>query len=151
MCIGPKKAWGARNAALYTPTFRINRSLPVTVEFGAKVMEDIRLWPDRKLGSFLVRFPAGSTRGQVRTENNAVARSRGFPAVTRNTFWLVATKKGRIRGNTGRGDNGHAKVYIEARSGGASRGGGYVAYVLASAGRGRPLQSSRKTVRTQRV
>jgi len=142
-----KKKWLAKNAAYYTPNFEIDKVLPYDVTIRVKVMEDRNLQGDPRLGNFKVLFKQGKLKGQVITENDATARSRGFPARTLDRFWLVATKRRHIRGNKGPGDDEHANVYLEAKSGVAVLGNRIVAQVMASGGRGKPLQSKRKSIR----
>ena len=141
--------WMAKHAAYYVPRFEIDKTLPFDVTIQVKVMEDRRVVKDPHLGSFSVLFKKGSRIGRVTTPSGPFATMRGFPAKTLGRFWLVATKRRRIRSNRGRGDDDHANVYLEAKSGHASRRGKVVAYVRAAAGRNDPLQSRRKTIRVQ--
>lgn len=147
-----KKKWLAKNAAYYTPTFEIDRTLPADVTIRVQVREDIRPGADPRLGRFDVVFPKGKKKGIVITTNNKIARSRGFPAKTKGRFWLVATRAGRIRGNLTRGDDGHANVYLRTtRNGYACRKGKIVAAIIAT-GRGTTsLRSKSKSVRRKKV
>jgi hypothetical protein len=140
-----ERKWVESHAAYYTPVFELNKTLPVDVEIVVFVKEDITARSDPTLGKFFVRFPAGQTSGVVRTENDSLAQSRGFPAVTNGQFWLVTTKEGRIKGNVGGGDDGHALVYLYAVNKIVYSGNVRYAAIVAN------IQSARKTVQRRKV
>jgi hypothetical protein len=140
-----KQKWVESHAAYYTPVFELDKSLPVDAEIVVHVKEDITASSDPTLGKFFVRFPAGQTTGVIRTENDSLAQSRGFPAVTNGQFWLVTTKEERIKGNVGRGDDGHARVYLFAF--GTTVFSGNVRYAAIAANK----ESTRKTVQRRKV
>jgi hypothetical protein len=112
-----KKQWNKKHAAFYTPVLKIDKALDIDMEIRIHVKEDKFLDGDDHLGSFLVKFKAGEKTGVVRTVNNALAQSRGFSPETKDKFWLVVTKAGKIKGNVGKGDDGHADICIEAGHG----------------------------------
>ncbi len=146
-----KEKWVESRASYYVPTLKIDKALPVSMTLKVKVMEDRRFVKDPKLGHFFAKFPAGKTTAEVWTENNSLAQSRGFPAKTPKKFWLVAGKKKRIRGNTGRGDDDHAKVYIEAKSPNVKTMSNGKTCALIVRRHKSARQSARKTVKVKKV
>jgi hypothetical protein len=111
-----KKEWDEQHAAYYTPILQISQPLPAAVELIVSVKEDRSVAVDPEFAKFYVLFPAGGTTGVVRTTNDTLAQSRGFPAVTNGRFWLVATKEGRIKGNIDKDNDCQAKIYLQVSS-----------------------------------
>lgn len=144
-------SWSEVHAAYYQPTIRIEHSLPCDIDMKVKIMEDKKLEKDDHLGDLFMLFKSGSTLGEARTENNSEAQAHGFPAVTAGKFWLAVEGTDRIRGNNGHGDDGHAKVYLEAEGGSCWTSDGVMHQINGGDGRGRPMQSERKTVTSKRV
>ena len=101
----------------YRLNIRLDRPAPSTFSWAFGVYEDRFFWSDPHLGTFLVTFNAGSsTASNILYRANAGANRTPTGAVdlNGNEMWLGCTgKKGKVRGNSGKGDNGHADVYLE--------------------------------------
>jgi hypothetical protein len=101
----------------YTPSIVLDSPTPRRLTLGFWVKESRSLWFDDMLGSFTAIFNRCSTvPDDIVCVNVGVGGQTpaGAPAQTRGTFWLGATKKGKVRGNEGRGDDRDAEVYLEA-------------------------------------
>jgi hypothetical protein len=107
--------WTEKRAKYYTPTITIDKALPVDIKLKVWVKEDKTADADDHLGTSWVRFKAGQTTGEFYTNNDDEAQERGFPARTQGKFWLVATKERKPKGNVGKGDDDHAKVFMDVR------------------------------------
>lgn len=75
------------------------------------------LMSDVDLTDLRVRFEAGNrTPSEIRMVNHIAGPPKdpdGSPQYTFGSFWLGISKAGKIRGNVGTGDDGHALVYME--------------------------------------
>jgi hypothetical protein len=140
--------WDEAHASYYTPTATLDQPMDVDMSLLIWVMENKRWDGDDHLATFHVTFPAGQTNGIIHTNNDSEERSRGFPAVTHNKFWLVATKANKIKGNVGKGDDSHANVYIIVHSGGVKQVGDKKYLIHTVDGRGHWKRSSEKSIHT---
>jgi hypothetical protein len=107
----------------YRPVIELEAPATEPIYQGFWVKEARRFWPDPTLGSFNSRFDVGSTTpAEIATVNYGVGGDppSGAPQRTVGSFWLTATQRGKIRGNEGKGDDGHARVYLEAFAYGGS-------------------------------
>lgn len=103
---------------LYTPQLLLSRPLDVTRTLVFVVKEDRSAWSDPDLGLFSVTIPAGSrSPSSMSTPADGGSGSQYVPSGTPNPetqgFWLTCTARCKVRGNSGKGDDGHANVYIE--------------------------------------
>lgn len=91
----PGEAWTEDDKEYYKATIELSTPAPETFDLGFYIKENRFLWPDPELGFFLATFNQGDTRSQP-------------------SFWLVCTRKCKVKGNVGKGDDEHAKVYLES-------------------------------------
>lgn len=107
----------------YVPTVVLKSAAPITFTLWI-YMKEYReamgvdeLMADIELGYFTARFDAGkSSPTEIKMVNHFAGPPKdpeGAPEFTYGSFWLGVSKGGRIRGNTGTGDDGHARVYLE--------------------------------------
>jgi hypothetical protein len=89
----PRRPWTEQDKEYYTVTVDISPAAPEDFNFLLYIKEN-KFWTDPELGYVLVPFSANATRAQAK-------------------FWLVCTMLGKVKGNTGKGDDRHAKVYLE--------------------------------------
>jgi hypothetical protein len=111
----------------YLPTIELKAKPPIgfTLYIYIKEYREAlgvdELMADIELGWFDARFDAGKTSPTEIKMVNAFAGPpkdpEGAPENTYGSFWLGVSKGGRIRGNSGTGDDGHARVYLELFSG----------------------------------
>lgn len=88
----PRRPWTESDKEYYKATIELLGPAPCTISIGFYIKSD-RFGPDPTLGYFMATFPMG--------ENVATPQ-----------FWLVCTKKGKVKGSDGK----HAKcsnVYLE--------------------------------------
>ena len=107
----------------YTPLIELETQAPIgfTLYFGAKEYRESlgidELMSDIDLTNFTVRFETGNIMPSEIKMCNAQAGppkdAEGAPQYTFGSFWLGVSKAGKIRGNVGTGDDGHARVYLE--------------------------------------
>ena len=91
----PRRPWTEADKDFYQVRATISDPAPEDFKLGFWIKEDRSWWPDPTLGSILVSFTNGSIQGNGR-------------------FWLVCTKKGKVKGSEGKGDDQHANVYLES-------------------------------------
>ncbi len=106
----------AANLKLYTPQVVLSRAMDVTRTLAFVAKEDRRFASDPTLAAFTMVFNAGSTSPtSMSTPANAGAdvTPPGTPDPETQGFWLTCTTGCKVRGNAGRGDDGHARVYLQ--------------------------------------
>ena len=100
----------------YSVVLQLDRPAPTAFSREFLIRED-KFWGDATLGKFTASFAAGSTTptiSYVRQCCGATTFPTGTPAnLTTGTFWMGCTKKGAVKANGPKGDNGHAKTYLE--------------------------------------
>jgi len=102
----PRREWLYSDRKEYTPTFSFRYGEPPIGALDILIKED-------KTGSDPVLARGMYHTGQFWIFNRQLSVSRGAPIRTDGVFWLVCTKLGRIKGDYGKGDDRHAKVYME--------------------------------------
>lgn len=92
----PRRTWQEGDKEYYLATVELSGPAPEDFSLGFWIKHNKKFWFDPTLGYFMVNFTKGSSTGTGR-------------------FWLVCTKKGKVKGNDGKNGK-HAKVYLEAFS-----------------------------------
>jgi hypothetical protein len=90
----PRRPWVEADKEYYTVTVNLSDRAPEAFTFGYYVKENRRWWFDPSLGYLTISFAQGASTAQGK-------------------FWLVCTKKGKIKGSLGKGDDCHGIVYLE--------------------------------------
>lgn len=93
----PRRAWTESDKEYYDATVKLEGNAPGKFALTFAIKADRTAWPDPELGAVTVTVPAGSSTGTAR-------------------FWLVCTKKGKVKGSTGKDNDSHADVYLEKPS-----------------------------------
>lgn len=100
----------------YRLTINLDKPSPRTFSWAFSVEEDRSFWSAPYLGTFLVTFNTGSsTASNILYRANAGANRTPTGAVdlNGNEIWLGCTGgKGKVRGNSGKGNDGHANIYL---------------------------------------
>jgi hypothetical protein len=92
----PRREWQEGDKEYYLATVVLSNPATEDFSLGFWIKHNKKFWFDPTLGFFMVKFTGGSNTGTGR-------------------FWLVCTKKGKVKGSEGK-DSKHAKVYLEAFS-----------------------------------
>ncbi len=90
----PRRAWTEKDKEYYQATIKLDQPAPEDFDLFFYVKEN-KWWSDPVLSLFPFHFFQGATTAQQR-------------------FWLVCTRKGRVKGSFGKGDDSHATVYLES-------------------------------------
>jgi len=90
----PRRPWVEADKEYYTVTINLSAPAPEAFKFAYYVKENRRWWFDPSLGYLSASVALGASTAQGK-------------------FWLVCTKKGKVKGNLGKGDDSHAVVYLE--------------------------------------
>ncbi len=110
----PRRPWTYQDRKDYAPTITLEEPAPFAFTIKIKVKES-HWWFDPTLGEFEASFQpdrVGAT--SFKTFNPEYPEIHQVPRVTADPFfWLVCTERGRVKGNTGKGDDRHAEVYIQ--------------------------------------
>lgn len=114
--VNPGNNLNYSNVKIYTPIVQLENPAPRNLSFNINVWESRSVFSDYLLGSFSAYINQGSQSvTSVNTPNfntSANVVPVGAPAYETRGFWLGCTKKGKVRGNEGRGDNSQADVYL---------------------------------------
>jgi len=101
----------------YIPIIELEKPAPIGFTIGVFVKEERLLRPNYELSFFKASFDIGKrVPSEIKMLNDYPGPPpvpSGSPMYTLGSFWLGASKKGKIRGNTGKGNDRHARVYIE--------------------------------------
>jgi len=102
----PRRQWKYSDRKEYRPTFTISHGRPPMGTVQILIKED-------KTGTDPILARGRYNGDRFWINNSTLARERGAPARTYDVFWLVCTKKRRVKGDYGKGDDEHARVYME--------------------------------------
>ncbi|UCF06579.1 MAG: hypothetical protein JSV33_06005 [bacterium] len=107
----------------FKPLIELKTKAPIGFLLMINVKEYREAWgvdelvSDIELTYFTARFEVGKRiPTEIKMVNHIKGPPRdpgGSPRYTFGSFWLGASKRGRIRGNIGTGDDRHARVYLE--------------------------------------
>ena len=102
---------------LYVPDLTTNQNPINDFTLCFDIKEDRSYWFDIELGFFCATWTHGTSTpvsfNYVSQGPDATDVPDGAPASINNGFWLVCTKLGKVKGNDGKGDDGHANVYLQ--------------------------------------
>lgn len=101
----PRRQWTYADRREYVPNFTFENGTPPMRGTIVHIKEDKRgRDPILAIGVF--------NGTSFRIINSILSRDRGAPFSTDGAFWLVCTQRGKVKGDVGKGDNRHAKVYM---------------------------------------
>lgn len=110
------------DVSFFIPDIYLSQPAPSARSFTFEIKED-KWWSDPLLGAVVVRFEQGEVKASSfsypATFGGAQA-PQGTPPPDTTGFWLGCTQGGRVKGNAGRGDDGHARVYLVLAPGSVS-------------------------------
>jgi hypothetical protein len=89
----PRRPWRNSDKEYYNIYVRLRNPAPCNITLYFYIKQNRRFWPDKILGTTSVTIQSGSSRGT-------------------GQFWLVCTKKGKVKGNENKNGN-KASVYLE--------------------------------------
>jgi len=103
----------------YTVNIRLDRAAPCNFSRTFDIKE-VRTGSDLKLGELTATFTAGSTTPSISYSRQCCGTTKypsGAPAnLTDGTFWIGCTKRGKIKANGPKGDDGHASIRLEKQA-----------------------------------
>ena len=91
----PGRPWTEKDKKKYVGIIELSPPALETFKMDFLVKENRFFWSDPTLGRFTATFSVDTRRTQM-------------------NFWLVCTKKCKVKGNQGKGDDGHAMVYLKS-------------------------------------
>jgi hypothetical protein len=114
----PRRELRFSDVEKFWPILTLKHAVPTDVTLHFWIKADRTGWPDPTLGSFFANYSAGFRSTLDVHYPNAVGDSEApsnapSSGELRLLFWLGCTKAGRVKGNEGRDDDGHARVYLE--------------------------------------
>jgi len=112
----PRRKWKYSDRKEYIPTFTISHGRPPMGTLKILIKED-------KTGTDPILAVGKYNGDKFWMDNSSLSRDHEAPVRTNDVFWLVCTKKRRVKGDYGKGDDEHAKVYMEVQP--ASFGGDF--------------------------
>lgn len=104
------------DAKLYVPSVSLTSPAPAEVTLCFWVKDDVSMGWDTTLGVFCVTIRKGATaphRHDIKAFTSAGQTHRGASAFHYGSFWLVCTRRGRVRGSENE-EGGSGDVYIES-------------------------------------
>lgn len=142
--------WKKSRAAFYAVQIELDNPPDIELTMPIRVMQYNSVLANRHIGTCYATFSPGQKVGKVFTNNNAEAQGNGFPATTKDKFWLVVTKRGNLRGNLHPADSGDESIFLQAA--GVEKKVGAVKHGIHGVdGRGRPRVSPRYRIRRREV
>jgi hypothetical protein len=115
----PRRKLRYSDVEKYWPILTLKHAVPTDVRLHFWIKADRTAWPDPTLGSFYADYSAGFRIPLLEVHypnavGDAVAPLNApSSGETRALFWLGCTQAGKVKGNEGRDDDGHARVYLE--------------------------------------
>lgn len=89
----PRREWQDDDREFYSVSVHLSEPAPEHFNIHFVVKENRNYWPDPTLGVVVIDVREGETEPHGR-------------------FWLVCTKQGKVKGSSGKGDDGHAVVFL---------------------------------------
>jgi len=104
------------NAEHYVVNIQLKDPAPITFSREFLIRED-KFWGDATLGVLTATFSTGSQTAAIsylRQCCGATKYPTGAPStLSDGTIWMGCTKKGYVKANGQKGDDSHAKIYLE--------------------------------------
>ena len=102
----------------FAPTIKLKKQYDFPFSFFLNIKQYVSCGSDNRIGEIHVTF--GPKQTEPATENvkyhpDQRAEDRGI-ATALGRYWLVFTKRGRIRGNVVKGDEGDSMIYLQTTS-----------------------------------
>ena len=115
----PRRKLTWADVKFYRPEVEIDVPAPSDITFFFWIKADRGWWPDPTLGFFSVKILKDRKTPRIEDISCPSASGSGKPPQNAppegsiGSFWLGCTKKGKVRGNEGKDNDRHARVYME--------------------------------------